>query len=69
MTESERYEANIQTLMKTIGAQPGCCRACGVPLWWVKTKNGSSAPFTGAALNHFVDCPKAERFRKQVAGK
>lgn len=31
----------------------------------VTTKNGKSAPFTADGLNHFADCPKADRFRNK----
>jgi len=55
--------ADVVRLLNVVG-DVGTCKGCGETIWWVKTKAGKSAPYTEKALNHFADCPKADRFRK-----
>lgn len=57
--------SNIARLYDTIGAHSSDCRGCGATIWWITTKNGKSAPMTADALNHHVDCPDADRFRRR----
>ena len=59
------YRSNIALLMKSIGAELGECRSCGRSIWWVRTKTGKPAPFTGDGLNHFADCKTAAQHRRK----
>lgn len=46
-------------------AQQSRCRECDRPIWFIKNpRSGRSMPITADLINHFVDCPKAESFRK-----
>jgi len=47
-------------------ADRGTCTGCGAAVYWVRHKNGKRVPYTEAGLNHFIDCPKADQFRKKV---
>jgi hypothetical protein len=40
------------------------CKGCGAKVFWLTHKNGKKAPYTEAGLNHFADCPAADRFKK-----
>jgi hypothetical protein len=40
-----------------------CC-GCGEKVKWVEHASGKVAPYTLDGLNHFRNCPEAERFRK-----
>ena len=53
---------NIKRLLNQVG-EPGVCRGCGAPIWWVVHRNGKRAPYTEQGLNHFIDCTKAGQFR------
>lgn len=45
---------------------PSTCKGCGAKIWWWKNpKTGASTPVTAQKLNHFVDCPKRQDFRKE----
>lgn len=54
---------NLTNILNQVG-DPGTCKGCGAALYWVKHKNGKKVPYTESGLNHFVDCPAADRFRK-----
>lgn len=41
------------------------CQACRAEIYLVRHLNGKVAPYTPAGLIHFVDCPKAEQFRRK----
>lgn len=46
-------------------ADPGLCRGCGTPIFWVvHKKTQKRVPYTIEGLNHFVDCPERDQFRK-----
>ncbi len=48
-------------------ADKGTCTGCGATVYWVRHKNGKRVPYTTAGLNHFVDCKKADQFRKKAS--
>lgn len=54
---------NIRALLDHVG-DLARCKGCGVEIWWIKTRAGRRAPYTQDGLNHFADCPQAERFRR-----
>lgn len=41
------------------------CKSCGRRIVFHETHKGKLAPFTMEGVNHFVDCPGAEKFRKK----
>jgi len=53
----------MESLLRNIG-DPGECRACHALIFWVKHRNGRKTPYTPAGLNHFVDCPAREEFKR-----
>lgn len=53
----------MTALLKNVGQQ-GLCRGCSAPGYWVTHYNGKATFYTPAGLNHFVDCPKGDRFKK-----
>lgn len=55
-------EARILALLRVVG-NPALCRGCGAEIFWIKTRAGKAAPYTPAGVNHFSDCPQANRFR------
>lgn len=62
MTSKELKEY-LRPLMNAVGER-GTCKGCGVDIYWVEHLNGKIVPYTPTGLNHFIDCPKAARFRK-----
>lgn len=55
--------SNIDKILKLCG-EKGICRGCGEEIFWMRHRNGKSAPYTIKGLNHFADCPKAKDFKK-----
>lgn len=62
--KNEDLLKRIKALLKNVG-DPGVCRGCGVSIVWMRHKNGKAVPYTEQGLNHFADCPVAQRFRAQ----
>lgn len=66
----EEYERqlhkNIRQLLTNVAGEPVVCRGstCEAEVWWVQHAKGRRAPYTEAALNHFIDCPNADEFRR-----
>lgn len=53
----------IKKLMSLVG-EPGICRGCQAPIYWLRYRLGAMVPYTSSGLNHFVNCPERARFRK-----
>ena len=41
------------------------CRACGIEIAFITNENGKTIPVTREGINHFIDCPQRDRFRKK----
>lgn len=54
---------NLDALLRQVG-EPGTCRGCAAPIYWVVHLNGKRAPYTPEGLNHFADCPAQAQFRR-----
>ena len=54
----------LKHLLAQIG-EPGHCRGCGHKILWVIHRNGKRTPYTEQGLNHFIDCPARDLFRRQ----
>lgn len=40
------------------------CEGCGALIYMVRHSLGQVAPYTAAGLNHFVDCPARDQFKR-----
>jgi hypothetical protein len=61
-------EKRISTLLQLVAEEIRPCRACGVQLAIVRHRNGKPTPYTMEGVNHFIDCPHADQFRKKKEG-
>lgn len=61
-TEAE-YKKRIDDLLRHVG-MPGRCSGCQRDIFWVRHRRGAVTPYTAEGVNHFVDCPMRDRFRK-----
>jgi hypothetical protein len=53
----------ISELLERVG-EPGTCKGCGMPIFWLTHSNGKKTPYTPRGFNHFIDCKKAKEFRR-----
>lgn len=58
-------EQRIEALLRNVAEEIRPCKACGVELAMVRHKNGKLAPYTMSGINHFIDCAKADQFRRR----
>jgi hypothetical protein len=58
--------AAMLALLGRVGNQ-GVCSGCTRPIFWVTHRNGAKTPYTESGLNHFIDCPARDSFKR--AGK
>lgn len=63
MFDLSTAEARLEHLLRQVG-EPGHCRGCGAPVYWVTHRNQKRVPYTMAGLNHFADCKAADRFKR-----
>jgi hypothetical protein len=61
--ELERVRAALQVLLRNVG-EPGHCRGCGALIYWFVHRNGKRTPYNAEGVNHFLDCPKADHFKR-----
>jgi len=61
--ELEELHRNVTDMLNRI-SDPILCK-CGTVMYFLKHKNGKRAPYTSSALNHFIDCPLRDQFRKE----
>jgi hypothetical protein len=52
-------------LLKATAETVRPCRECGEVLYFVRGRTGRLLPMTETGLNHFADCPAAERFCRE----
>lgn len=59
-------DAQSQAMKKLLDliAEQGICKGCQARVYWVTHKNGKATPYTSAGLNHFINCPERERFKR-----
>ncbi|HLH04979.1 MAG TPA: hypothetical protein VKX25_19580 [Bryobacteraceae bacterium] len=57
-------EDRLRRILELTAEESRKCKACGALLFFVRHCNGKLAPYTADGVNHFVNCPSAERFRK-----
>lgn len=53
----------MRALLQKIGKQVAC-GGCGASIYFVLHSNGKRVPYTEAGLNHFVDCPARDQFKR-----
>lgn len=58
-------EQRMESLLRNIAEELRPCKACGAQLAMVRHRNGKLAPYTMGGVNHFIDCAKADQFRRQ----
>lgn len=61
MPDLSTAQARLDHLLRQVG-EPGHCRGCGAPVYWVIHRNQKRVPYTMEGLNHFVNCEKREQF-------
>ena len=61
MPDLSTPQARLKHLLQQVG-EPGHCRGCSTPVYWVTHRNGVKAPYTLEGLNHFADCPVRDQF-------
>lgn len=60
-----RQATAMRVLLGNVGKRGSCDGPnCGRTIYWVTHYNGKAVPYTEAGLNHFVDCPDRERFKR-----
>jgi hypothetical protein len=58
------WRAAIVAALSSCG-DSGRCFGCNTRVWWIVHANGKKTPYTEHGLNHFIDCPQRDRFRKK----
>lgn len=62
--DAESMRDIVRVYVMNLG-DPARCKGCGATIWYIRHANGKHVPYTRDGLNHFADCPKAQRFRKK----
>jgi nucleoside 2-deoxyribosyltransferase len=57
-------EQRIEQLLKNVAEERRSCRLCDAQLYMVRHWNKRLAPYTASGLNHFLDCPHADKFKR-----
>lgn len=63
ITCEETMRKNMVELLMRVGSVDSC-RGCSRTIYWVRHANGHNAPYTEAGLNHFIDCPQRDQFKR-----
>lgn len=59
-------EQRMESLLRNIAEELRPCKSCGAQLAMVRHRNGKLAPYTMSGINHFIDCAKADQFRRRT---
>lgn len=58
--------ARLEAILRAAAVEVRPCRACGVMLAFVVHRDtGKTAPYTLDGINHFTNCPEADRFKRR----
>ena len=60
-------EQRMHDLLLRTAKETRPCRACQAQLYFVQHNNGKVAPYTADGVNHFINCPAANQFKKGKA--
>jgi hypothetical protein len=41
------------------------CRSCDKEICFIKNENNKTIPITKEGINHFIDCPFRDKFRRK----
>jgi hypothetical protein len=63
LAEHERVLKAVSILLHSV-ADEAVCKGCPATIFWVRHRNGKSAPYNADGTNHFVTCPKSKLFKK-----
>jgi hypothetical protein len=63
LLENQRLLRGIAILLHAVADQAEC-KGCPATIYWVRHKNGKSAPYNVDGTNHFVTCPNSKSFKK-----
>jgi hypothetical protein len=58
-------QAEVMKRLLALVGNESACRSCGAVIFFVRHRNGKEVPYTGVGLNHFIDCPAADNFRRK----
>ena len=68
MAEVPGIEERMERLLRLVAEELRPCKSCGADLAFVRHhKTGKLSPYTMDGVNHFVNCPAAEEFRRRKA--
>lgn len=59
-----QLEQNIELILDHVNQERRPCKACGVMIWMIPTRQGRIMPVTYDGTSHFSNCPKADQFRR-----
>lgn len=68
MAEIPPIEKRMSNLLQAIAVEVRPCRAFQTQLAMVMHRNGKLTPYTMDGTNHFINCPRADEFRRRKAG-
>ena len=57
MTSQDSPQARLLALLEDLATEIRPCKFCSAMLYFVPSRTGKIAPYTGAGINHFQDCP------------
>jgi hypothetical protein len=63
LAEHQRVLKGIAILLHSV-ADEAACKGCPATIYWVRHRNGKSAPYNVDGTNHFVTCPKSKQFKQ-----
>lgn len=69
MPDVPTIEARMESLLRLVAEEIRPCARCKTVIAMVRHKNGKLGPYTMDGVNHFINCPNAQDFRRQKGGE
>lgn len=67
VAELPSIEQRMATILNLVAEEIRPCKSCAIQLAFVRHRNGKVAPYTLDGINHFINCPAAEEYRRKKA--
>jgi hypothetical protein len=64
VAELPPVEKRLADLLQRVAREVRPCKACGTQIALVMHANGKLTPYTIDGVNHFINCPLADAFRR-----